>query len=148
MRGYAVSLFWLLASIQFVWTFFPLVLKQADFGEVIGELIRFILVIGFFYALLLNSSEWAAAIVTSFRQAGAAAAGIGDSAMRPSDMFATAIELADTIGDVQTINSFTAIAVALAGVIVLLCFAFIAAFSREHLSHGHASSTRMGRRCR
>lgn len=58
LRGYATTLFWLLASIQFVWTFFPLIFRQADFGEVVGELIRFILVIGFFYALLMFSAEW------------------------------------------------------------------------------------------
>ncbi|WP_443694905.1 hypothetical protein [Pseudomonas sp.] len=56
LKQYAKTLFWLLASIQFVWTFFPLVFKQADFGEIVGELIRFIMVIGFFYALLLFSA--------------------------------------------------------------------------------------------
>lgn len=30
LRGYATRLFWILATIQFVWTFFPLVLRQAD----------------------------------------------------------------------------------------------------------------------
>lgn len=79
LRGYAKTLFWLLASIQFVWTFFPLVLKQDDFGEIVGELIRFIMVIGFFYALLLFSAEWSEAVVDSFRQAGVAAAVLGST---------------------------------------------------------------------
>ena len=47
LHGYAVNLFWSLALIQFVWTFFPMVFKQVDFGELVGELIRFIMVIGF-----------------------------------------------------------------------------------------------------
>lgn len=47
LEGYAIRLFWILAVIQLVWTFFPLVMRQADFGEIIGELIRFIMVIGF-----------------------------------------------------------------------------------------------------
>ncbi len=54
----------------------PLVFRQADFGEIVGELIRFILVIGFFYALLLFSAEWADKVVDSFRTAGATAAGL------------------------------------------------------------------------
>ncbi|EBZ8211404.1 P-type conjugative transfer protein TrbL [Salmonella enterica subsp. enterica serovar Zanzibar] len=128
LRGYAQTLFWLLASIQFVWTFMPLVFRQADFGEIVGELIRFILVIGFFYALLLFSAEWADKVVDSFRTAGATAAGLGDTQIRPGDIFGTAIELANTIGDVETWNPLTATMVALAGLLVLLCFAFIAAF--------------------
>ena len=118
LRGYAQTLFWLLASIQFVWTFMPLVFRQADFGEIVGELIRFILVIGFFYALLLFSAEWADKVVDSFRTAGATAAGLGDTQIRPGDIFGTAIELANTIGDVETWNPLTATMVALAGLLV------------------------------
>lgn len=128
LKGYAERLFWMLALIQFIWTFMPLVFKQADLGEIVGELLRFIMVIGFFWALLQFASEWAEAVVNSFRQAGAAAAGLGETAIRPGDIFGTAIELANTIGNVETWNPLTAFMVALAGVLVLLCFAFIAAF--------------------
>lgn len=128
LKDYAVRLFWSLALIQFIWTFMPLIFKQADLGEIVGELLRFILVIGFFWALLENASDWAERVVNSFRQAGAAAAGLGETAIRPGDIFGTAIELANTIGDVETWNPLTAFMVALAGVLVLLCFAFIAAF--------------------
>lgn len=128
LRGYAIKLFWLLALIQFIWTFMPLVFRQADFSEIVGELVRFIMVIGFFWALLLYSSEWAEAVVDSFRQAGAAAAGLGEEKLRPGKIFGIAIELANTIGNVETWNPLTAFMVALAGVLVLICFAFIAAF--------------------
>lgn len=127
LRVYATRLFWLLVSIQFVWTFFPLVFKQADFGEIVGELIRFILVTGFFLALLTFSTTWGAAVVDSFREAGGQAAGYG-KALKPGDIFGVAVELADTIGNVETWNPLTAFMVSLAGIIVLLCFAFIAAF--------------------
>lgn len=128
LHGYAVRIFWMLALIQFIWTFFPLVFRQADLGEIVGELIRFILIIGFFAALLDNSVTWASAIIDSFRQAGASAAGLGDSSLRPGAMFDVAVELANTIGNVETWNPLTAMMVALAGCVVLLCFAFIAAF--------------------
>lgn len=128
LRVYAIRVFWLLATIQLVWTFFPLVFKQADFGEIVGELIRFIMVIGFFYALLLFSADWAEAVVNSFRQAGASAAGLGSTGIRPGDVFATAVDLANTIGNVETWNPLTAVLLSLAALVVLLCFAFIAAF--------------------
>jgi P-type conjugative transfer protein TrbL len=66
LYGYAINLFWLLATIQLVWTFMPLVLKQADIGEIAGELVRFILVTGFFLAMMKYAVEWATAIVDSF----------------------------------------------------------------------------------
>lgn len=127
LRGYATRVFWILATIQLVWTFFPLVLRQADFGEIIGELIRYILVIGFFFALLTYSVDWANAIVESFREAGGQASGLGQE-LRPGDIFGLAVELAHTIGDVETWNPLTAMSVSIAGLVVLLCFAFIAAF--------------------
>lgn len=128
LRGYAKTLFWLLASIQFVWTFFPLVFKQADFGEIVGELIRFIMVIGFFYALLLFSAEWSGAVVDSFRQAGASAAGLSTTGIRPGDIFGTAVDLANTLDNVETWNPLTSFMIALSSLVVLICFAFIAAF--------------------
>ncbi len=127
LQGYATSLFWLLAGIQFVITFFPLVMKNADFGEIVGELIRSVLVIGFFAALLIYSREWATAIVDSFREAGAQASGLGKELM-PGDMFATAVELANVINSAKVYNPITAVGIALSAILVLLCFAFIAAF--------------------
>ena len=64
LLGYAKELFWGLAVIQLVWTFVPLVLKQVDIGEIVGELLRLVLVTGFFYALLLNSVTWATDVVS------------------------------------------------------------------------------------
>lgn len=127
LRVYATRLFWLLVGIQFVWTFFPLVFKQADFGEIVGELIRFILVTGFFLALLTFSTTWGTALVDSFREAGAAASGYS-KALKPGEIFGTAVELADTIGRAKVWNPIAGLMISLAGVIVLLCFAFIAAF--------------------
>jgi len=142
LRKYAISMFLLLAGIQFIWTFFPLVFRQVDFGEIVGELIRFIMVIGFFWALLEHSTTWATAIVNSFRDAGSAAAFNDETQslknigrVRPGDIFAVAIELAATIGrgsvsllGFLTGDFLTALASSLSSVVILLCFAFIAAF--------------------
>jgi len=127
LLGYAKELFWGLAVIQLVWTFVPLVLKQVDIGEIVGELLRLVLVIGFFYALLINSVTWATDVVSSFRMAGAAAAGVGQQ-LEPGDMFSVAVDMANTIGQLHTWNPLAGLVIGLAEAIVLLCFAFIAAF--------------------
>jgi len=128
LRTYAKTLFMSLATIQFIWTFFPLVFKQPDLGEIVGELIRFILVTGFFLALLMFSTEWGTAVVDSFREAGGAASGYG-KAIRPGDVFGEAIELFVMITDVKTgLNILAGLLIALAGILTLLCFIFISAF--------------------
>lgn len=129
LHGNAVAVFWSLALIQFIWTFVPLVFKQADFGELIGELIRFIMIIGFFNILLDHSTEWAGYIISSFRQAGAHAANLPTPELMPGDMFAMAVDFSRAIlSGISFFNGSLNFVVALAGLIVLLCFSFIAAF--------------------
>lgn len=128
LQGYALKLLASLALIQLVWTFMPLVMKQADLGDIVGELIRFFMVIGFFYAVIEHSVPWATAVVDSFREAAGTASGLG-RALQPGDMFAVAVNFSRTI--VEGISLFSpgkAILIALVGCLVLLCFAFIAAF--------------------
>lgn len=125
---YAIRLFWLLATIQFVWTLMPLVMKQADFGEIVGEMLRFVMVIGFFLAVMTYSVEWSTAIVDSFRDAAASASGLG-RALEPGDMLAVALDFGRTM--VEGISVFSpakGILIAVCAVLVLACFAFIAAF--------------------
>ena len=129
LHGYAVTVFWSLALIQFIWTFVPLVFKQADFSELIGELIRFLMIIGFFNILLDHSTEWAGTIIDSFRQAGAHAASLPTSELMPGDMFAMAVEFSRSIlSGISIFNGSLNIVVALAALTVLLSFSFIAAF--------------------
>jgi type IV secretion system protein TrbL len=127
LQGYALHLFWTLAVIQLVMTFFPMVLRQAELGEIAHELVKYVLVIGFFYEILAHSTYWASAVIQSFRDAGGAAIG-QPSAMQPSDIFALAVEFANTIGNVHTINPLAAFSITIASACVLLSFAFIAAF--------------------
>ena len=128
LYDYAIRLFWLLATIQFIWTFMPLVMKQADLGEIVGELLRFIMVIGFFLAVMTYSVEWSTAIVDSFRDAAASASGLG-RALEPGDMLAVALDFGRTM--VKGISVFSpgkGVLIAVCAVLVLACFAFIAAF--------------------
>lgn len=128
LYGYAINLFWRLATIQLVWTLIPLVMKQADIGEIVGELVRFILVTGFFLAMMKYAVEWSSAIVDSFRDAGAAASGL-ERALQPGDVFAMAIEFSRAIlASISFFSPGQALAISLAAFLVLICFAFIAAF--------------------
>lgn len=128
LHGYAVTLLMSLAAIQLVWTFIPMVLKGADLGEIAHELVKFILVIGFFLALIQYSVEWAAAIVDSFRSAGATASGL-ERTLQPGDVFATAVEFSRAIlASISFFSPGQALAISLSAILVLLCFAFIAAF--------------------
>lgn len=54
---HAQQLFWILASLSLVWTLGTMILRQSDIGEIVAELMKFIMFTGFFYALLLMSSN-------------------------------------------------------------------------------------------
>ena len=128
LYDYAIRLFWLLASIQFIWTFLPLIMKQADFGEIVGELLRFVLVVGFFLAVMKYSVEWSSAIVDSFRDAAASASGLG-RALEPGDMLAVALDFGRTmVKGISVFSPAKGLLIAVCAILVLACFAFIAAF--------------------
>lgn len=128
LYDYAIRLFWLLASIQFIWTFMPLVMKQADFGEIVGELLRFVLVVGFFLAVMKYSVEWSSAIVYSFRDAAASASGL-ERALEPGDMLAVALDFGRTmVKGISVFSPAKGLLIAVCAILVLACYAFIAAF--------------------
>lgn len=128
LYDYAIRLFWLLTSIQFIWTFMPLVMKQADFGEIVGELLRFVLVVGFFLAVMKYSVEWSSAIVDSFRDAAASASGL-ERALEPGDMLAVALDFGRTmVKGISVFSPAKGLLIAVCAILVLACFAFIAAF--------------------
>ncbi len=64
--GLANHLFWSLATLSLAWTAIEMALKRAEFGEIVGELTKFVLFTGFFYWLALHGEEFAHDIVDSF----------------------------------------------------------------------------------
>ena len=79
MSGAAKGIFWSLATISFVWSMAQLALKAADLGEILTELIRFTVVTGIFWFILLNGAPIGVAIAQSFDQLAAAAGAVGVS---------------------------------------------------------------------
>src|ERR1700751_4140111 len=70
----AAFLFYVLATLDFAWGA-PSFLRESDFTGLFLSLVKKLLVISFFYAVLINGQVWIPAIVNSFAQLGATAAG-------------------------------------------------------------------------
>src|SRR6266850_2342319 len=70
----------------------PAFLRESDFTGLFLSLIKKLLVISFFYAVLINGQVWIPAIVDSFAQLGATAAGV-PLAQNPSDIMMQGIQI-------------------------------------------------------
>ena len=126
LQSFAQGTFGILAGIELAWAAFKLAFRGADVSEWLAEIVNQILFLGFFFALLENSVTWGQTIVDSFRQAAGAAGGSG---IAPSNVFAAGVSLA---GKVMSQMSFwspeASIALVIAGLVIEVCFALIAAF--------------------
>ena len=130
LAGYAKSLFWLLAGIEFSWMGIQMVLKGADLMEWIAKVVNQILFIGFFYALLLNSAEWARAIISSFVSAATSAnASAGASGgITPSNVFDLGLDLGiKVLGSLSLWSPAYSAGLVIAALVIVVCFALITA---------------------
>lgn len=119
-------LFWTLATISMVWTFGMMALRKADIGEVVAELVRFMIVTGFFFWLLDNGPDFAMAITNSMKKIGANALGLS-AIESPSGLidagfqvFVNSLRNWSVLDPMQT---FTGVSLAL---IILAMFAIVA----------------------
>lgn len=126
LRQAALGLFWGLAGIEFSWTAIKLALKNADLSEFLAELVNRVLYIGFFLTLLLHSSEWASAIVQSFRMA-ADSAGAGHG-ISPANILEIALNICTKLlADTNLfLNPADAIISCLCAISIVLCFGLMA----------------------
>lgn len=126
LRSFALNTFGILAAIELAWAAFKLAFRGSDVSEWLAEIVNQILFLGFFLALLQNSVTWGTAIVDGFRQAAGAAGGTG---LAPSDVFAAGVNLAQKVISQITIWSpSTSVGLIIAGLVIEVCFALIAAF--------------------
>ena len=125
LTSLAQNTFFILATIELAWAGFRLAFRQADVSEWLAELVNQILFLGFFLAMLQNANTWGTAIVNSFRQAGRAA---GGTAVDPSEVFTAGISVAQKVSAQMSFWSPAAsTALLIAAIIIVLCFAYIAA---------------------
>src|SRR5712692_11776799 len=127
----AHRIFWTLVAIQLTWSAIWWVMDREDGLGVISSLLRQVVAIGFFYALLLNGVSWIPAVIQSFSQAGATASGIRITDLSPTGIFDQGLALANKIlnatADLGLLDGFFASLVAgITALIVVVAFAIIA----------------------
>jgi len=93
---YAQRLFWFLAFIEFGWSAIALALDKTDLQSWVGGLIRKLMWIGAFDALLVNGSNWIPAVIDSFEQIGQNASGLG-APISPSGVFVQGLDVAGSL---------------------------------------------------
>ena len=115
----ATKLFYLLAVIDFAWSA-PSFLRESDFMGLFLSLIKKLLVISFFYAVLVNGQAWIPAIVNSFIQIGTNASGL-PAAQSPSDIMAQGIQICSDLFDkVNGANLLTQTGAALTTILMIV----------------------------
>jgi type IV secretion system protein TrbL len=126
----ANKIFWILVAIQLTWSAIWWVIDREDGLAVVSSLLRQVVAIGFFYALLLNGGTWVPAVIQSFSQAGATAAGLSN--LSPTGVFDQGLALANKIlnatADLGLLDGFFASLIAgITALVVVIAFAIIAA---------------------
>jgi type IV secretion system protein TrbL len=127
--SYANALFGILAVIEFAWSAAVMLLEKSDLQTWTSALIRKLMWIGAFYALLLNGRVWIPAIIDSFTQIGQNAAGL--NALSPSNIFMQGLSLAGALMDGASTSAFftnpgTSLALAFAALLIVVSYTLIA----------------------
>src|SRR5919197_775683 len=126
----ARAVFWTLVLIELIWSAIWWVVDREDGLGVIAALLRKVLAVGFFYALLLNGGTWIRSAIQGFSQAGSSASGLAD--LSPTGVFDQGLALANKIlNAVEGLGIlegfFPSLVAALTSVVVVVAFAIIAA---------------------
>lgn len=127
--SYANKLFGILAVIEFAWSAAVMVLEKADLQSWTAALVRKIMWIGAFYALLVNGNSWIPAIIESFNIIGKNAAGLS-APLSPADVFAQGLSIAGTLMDSASTSAFftnpgSSLALAFAALLIVLSYTII-----------------------
>ncbi|WHF58017.1 P-type conjugative transfer protein TrbL (plasmid) [Shewanella xiamenensis] len=124
LRQYATYVFFALVTISWVWSFMWMAFKEANITELLAELARRSLMIGFFYYLLMDGTYLAAKIVEGFQFLAQALTG---KYIHPSSIFDIGYSLAsEIIKKLSWTDMVDGLGFVLAGIGILIVFAFIA----------------------
>jgi type IV secretion system protein TrbL len=126
--GYAKDLFALLAIIELGWTAALLVLEGAGLQTWVFRFIRSAMAILAFYTILLYGNQWFPAVISSFTQIGANAAGI--SSISPTQVFVQGLKIAGTMMAAASDSGFllhmgSGLTIILCALVILLCWALV-----------------------
>jgi type IV secretion system protein TrbL len=122
---YANSLFGILAVIEFAWSAAVMLLEKSDLQSWTAALVRKIMWLGAFYALLLNGRTWIPAIIDSFEIIGEKASGVGG--LSPSGVFSEGLNIAGSLMGSASTSAFftnpgTSIALVVAAALTVIAF--------------------------
>jgi len=120
-----------LATISLVWKFGLLALQQADFQEFVVELVRMILFVGFFLAVIQHADVWSKALIEGFAWLANYASGAGGvfdaSSITPAAVLHRGMSLSVAISEAATGWAST-LTYFLLGVAIVVIYALIAAY--------------------
>ncbi|QGX90790.1 P-type conjugative transfer protein TrbL [Tatumella sp. TA1] len=119
----AKYLLFTLATISLVLRLLPMALKGNDFGDIIKELIIFILVIGIWFALIINAKDWTGAIIGSFEKLAGLSNGVA-STVTPIDILQSGFIVVGKILS-STWNPVTFLMYVILSVIIIFMYAII-----------------------
>jgi len=114
--GYAKTLFGLLAAIEFAWLGAMLAIEGHDLQHWIAQIIKKMMTVMFFYAVLINYKIWVPAIIQSFQQVGQQASGITVN-LNPSDILYTGLQISGNMLAAAMPSAGTSAAAAVASLI-------------------------------
>jgi type IV secretion system protein TrbL len=125
----ANRLFGLLALIEFAWSAAVLVMERTDLQGWTAGLIKRMMFIGAFYALLVNGPTWIPAIIDSFQIIGRNAAGL-PVGLSPGDVFLRGLDITNSLCSTASETGFFsnpagAFALVLAGLLIFLAFVVV-----------------------
>lgn len=124
LRQYSTYVFVALVTISWSWTFFWMAFKEANITELLAELTRRSLMVGFFYWLLMDGTWIAAKTVEGFQFLAQALTG---KYIHPSSIFDIGFSLAsEIIKKLSWTDMVDGLGFVLAGIGILIVFAFIA----------------------
>lgn len=127
VRPLAEHTFWALAFIELNVTFWPLALQGATLGEFSWAMVKLILFLGFFYALVLNGGAWMQDIVDSFTQAGATAGG-AKSSLNPPNVLFQGLKIGNMLlADASFWHPLNNVGLEISALIIVIVFGIIAA---------------------
>ncbi|GJE02373.1 P-type conjugative transfer protein TrbL [Methylobacterium isbiliense] len=126
IKSAAISLFWILAAIEFAVSAIFLALSGSGIQNFASEVVKRILVVGIFYFILDQGPAVVDAVIKSFRQIAQNAGGVG---FKPSDIFNAGVQVAQKLADNVSFwtDSGKSVALLIAALVVVVCFALIAA---------------------
>jgi len=123
---YATWLFWLLVTINLVWTFGMMALQKADLPDFFREFLKFTITTGFFWWVLLNGPVMATDLYESMMKIGADAGGLPEG-LSPSSIIEIGFDISAQVNNVLTIwDPIDSLVVILAGVAILIVLALVA----------------------